>query len=112
MVSIKRPCLNFPKKVFIKRPGLSQVLRASVHENQGFSIFFEKVFIKQQFQIPEVLTTKSYNTVFEFYFSIRRISRKLTGKSIFHYFMENQFSYKSNKNTSLFSFESVFEVHY
>ena len=75
--SIKRPDLNFSKNVFIKRPGLSQVLRASVHENQGFSIFFEKVFIKRQFQIPE-----------------------------------NQFSYKSNKNTSLFSFESVFEVHY
>ena len=72
-----RPGLIFFTKVSIKRPDLSQVLRASVHENQGFSIFFEKVFIKRQFQIPE-----------------------------------NQFSYKSNKNTSLFSFESVFEVHY
>ena len=75
--SIKRPDLNISQNVSIKQPGLSQVLRASVHENQGFSIFFEKVFIKRQFQIPE-----------------------------------NQFSYKSNKNTSLFSFESVFEVHY
>ena len=53
----------------MKQSDLSQVLRASVHENQGFSIFFEKVFIKQQFQIPVVLTTKSYNRVFEFYFS-------------------------------------------
>ena len=57
--SIKRPGLNFPQKVSIKRPGLSQVLKASVHENQGFSVFFEKVPIKQpvlsQFQILEAL---------------------------------------------------------
>ena len=34
MVSIQRPGLKFSPKVSIKRPGLSQVLRASVHEIQ------------------------------------------------------------------------------
>ena len=38
---MKRPDLNFPQKVSIKHSGLSQILRASVHENQGFSVFFE-----------------------------------------------------------------------
>ena len=53
MVSIKRPILlkhpglNFSPKVSIKRPSLSQVVRASVHENQGNLDFFEKVYIKQ-----------------------------------------------------------------
>ena len=53
------PWFELPLKVFIKWPGLSQVLRASVHENQGFSVFFEKVSIKQpvlsQFQISKAL---------------------------------------------------------
>ena len=44
MVSIKRPGLNFPQKVFIKRPGLIQVLR--VHENQGSLDYLKKVSIK------------------------------------------------------------------
>ena len=35
LVSIKRPVLNFSPK----RPGLFQILRASVHENQG-NLFF------------------------------------------------------------------------
>ena len=44
----------------IKRSGLSEVLRASVHENQGNIKFFEKVSIKRpimlsQFQILEAL---------------------------------------------------------
>ena len=65
MVSIKRHVLSnvlvniFSSKVFIKWSGLFQVLRASVHENQGFSVFFEKVSIKRpvlsQFQILEAL---------------------------------------------------------
>ena len=46
--SIKRPSLNFPQKVSIKRPGLSQILRASVHENQGDRTFFDKVSIKRK----------------------------------------------------------------
>ena len=57
MVSIKRPGLNFSQKVSMKRSGLSQVLRASVNENQGNVIFFEKVSIKRpvlsKFQILE-----------------------------------------------------------
>ena len=36
----KCPCLNFPLKVSIKRPGLSQVLRASALENQGNQDFY------------------------------------------------------------------------
>ena len=32
--SIKRPGLNFSPKVSMKRPVLSQVLKASVHENE------------------------------------------------------------------------------
>lgn len=49
MISIKCPLLlnvlvlNFPTKLSIKQPGLSQVVRASVHKNQGFSVFFEKI---------------------------------------------------------------------
>jgi hypothetical protein len=54
---MKHPGLNFSSKVFIERPGLFQVLRASVHKNQGNDIFFEKVSIKRpelsQFQILE-----------------------------------------------------------
>ena len=46
MVSIKRPGLNFPQKVFIKRPGLIQVLRALVHENQGNLDYLKNVSIK------------------------------------------------------------------
>ena len=42
--SIKHPGLNFPQK-FIKQHGLFQVLRASVHENQGNLKSFEKIFI-------------------------------------------------------------------
>ena len=57
--SIKRPGLNFPQKVSLTRPGLSQILRASVHENQKSIIHFEKVSIKRpvlsQFQILEAL---------------------------------------------------------
>ena len=47
---------EFSQKVSIKRPGLSQVLRASVHENQG------KVFIKQPVlsQILEVLNKQVF----------------------------------------------------
>ena len=35
MASSKRPGLKFSQKVSIKRPCLSQILRASVHENLG-----------------------------------------------------------------------------
>ena len=45
--SIKRPGLNFPPKVSIKRTGLSQVLRVAVNENQGNLDFFETVSIKR-----------------------------------------------------------------
>ena len=44
---IKHPSLNFSPKVYNKRPGLSQVLRVSVHENQGNVDCFEKVPIKR-----------------------------------------------------------------
>ena len=54
--SIKRPVLlnvlagpEFLPKVSINRLGLSQVLRASVYENQGFSILFEKVFLNDKY---------------------------------------------------------------
>ena len=40
--SCRRPGLNFFIKVFIKGPCLSPVFWASVHENQEFSVFFEK----------------------------------------------------------------------
>ena len=41
-MKIKDDFSLFLIKVSIKRPGLSQVLRASVHENQGNLEFFEK----------------------------------------------------------------------
>ena len=48
--SIKRPDLNFSQKVSIKRLGLSQVLRASIHENEESLDFFEKNFNKRSGQ--------------------------------------------------------------
>ena len=54
---MKRPGQNFSQKIFVKRLGLSQVLRISVHKNQENATFFEKVPIKRpvlsQFQILE-----------------------------------------------------------
>ena len=52
MFSIKRPVLLnvlFSQKVFIKRPGLSQVLRASVHENQGNLVFLKSLLNDQYY---------------------------------------------------------------
>ena len=59
MVSIKRPGQNFSPKVSIKLPGLFQVLRARVHENQGnLDFVFKKSLFKQpvlsQFQTLKV----------------------------------------------------------
>ena len=63
MVSIKTSVLSsilvgaFTQKSILNNPGLSQVLRAPVHENQGNLDIFEKVSTKQpvlsQFQILE-----------------------------------------------------------
>ena len=46
LVLIKPPGLKFSQKVSFKWPGLSRVLRASVHQNQGFPVFFKKAFNK------------------------------------------------------------------
>ena len=47
MVSSKGPGVKFSQKVPIERPGLSQVLRASGHENHGNLYCLEKVSIKR-----------------------------------------------------------------
>ena len=55
MVSIKRPVLfkkrpgqNFPQRVSIKLPGLSQVLGPSEHENKG-NLDSKKSLLKDQY---------------------------------------------------------------
>ena len=63
---LKRPNLNVPTRDSIKRSGLSQVLRASVYENQGNLECFEKFSVKQaglsQFQILEASNDQRVHT--------------------------------------------------